>query len=120
MKVLQSRLFRLIVTIFCLISILSLSRSIYGLWGRRDVVGERARVLSEVEVENRRLKDRLTQIDSPGFVEEEVRNKLGLVKEGEKVVLVPRQSGPSTGSGQAEENKDAELPNWKQWWKLFF
>lgn len=125
MKIFQSRLFRLIVTVICLVSVISLSRSIYGLWRKRDVVKERALVLAQAEAENKRLKKELEQVQSPGFVEEEARNKLGLIKPGEQVVMLPDRStvdgqpGGEAGS-QFTETKDNNLPNWKQWWRLFF
>jgi cell division protein FtsB len=106
------------VTMICLVTVVSLLRSIYGLWRRRDIVKERALVLAQTEAENKRLKEDLVQVESPGFVEQEARNKLGLVKEGEKVVLLPQQS--SVNGSQLTEKKDENLPNWKQWWKLFF
>lgn len=118
MKILQNSLFRLIVTIVCLLAVVSLSRTIYGTWRRRDIVKERATVLAQAEAENKRLKDELAQAESPEFIEKEAREKLGLVREGEQIVIMPKSQSPIPNiQSQTESEK---LPNWKRWWRLFF
>lgn len=110
------RLFRLIVIIVSLILVVNVSRSMYSLWAKRDTVQERKNVLTQLKKENEELRRKLNNVQSQEFVEQEARNKLGLVKEGETIVLVPND--PSAGSGQA--NPPAKVPNWQKWWGLFF
>lgn len=115
MKFFKSRLFRLIVAIISLIMVVTLSRSVYDLWRRKDIVSERQRVLRQAEEENRRFKQELAQVQTVEFIEKQVRDKLGLVRPGEAVVIVPKPA-----DNVAAEETGPKLANWQKWWKLFF
>ncbi len=117
MKAVKFRWFKPIVWIIELAVIASLLGSIISLAKKRDVVGERAAALSRIESENARLKRQLAQAQSTSFVEKEARDKLGLVKPGEVVVLVGK--GVSTTSSLLSPG-EATIPRWQQWWQLFF
>lgn len=72
----------------------------------------------KLEAKNRALKEKLTQMQSPQFLEEEVRNKLGLSKKGETIVVIPEDKiklvlGTSSSA-------QIRLPNWLGWLKVFF
>lgn len=69
--------------------------------------------LDKAKEENRRLKVRLTQVNSDSFVEEEARDKLFLVKPGESGVILPHETTENA-------SKKPELPNWQKWLRLFF
>lgn len=61
------------------------------------------------------LKQQLYFSNTPEFIENQAREKLGMVKPGEYVVLAPPP--------KIEEKKPVALdtsPNWKKWWNLFF
>lgn len=115
MKIFKSRLFKLLVLVASLILIVTLSRSVYNLWQRRDIVSQRARELARQKAENQRLKQKLSEVQTPEFVERQAREKLGLVKPGEVVVLVPK-----TEAGSEDQTATQPLPNWQKWWRLFF
>lgn len=115
MKLLRNRLFRLAATVICLVAIFTLSRSILDLIKRRDMIKERQNALLRVEAENKKLKDQLSQVQSPEFIERQAREKLGLVKEGETVVFLPEASASASQSASTQN-----LPNWKKWIRLFF
>ncbi len=120
------RVVRLVIIGVSAILVVNLSRSIWDLWRRRDIVVERQNVLRRLEIEHQRLKDELTYSESPLFIEQEARNRLGLAREGEAVILLPKSQIPSTKSlprrqaGQTNEEKEEVIPNWKKWWRLFF
>lgn len=81
-------------------------------------LSEAADVVYKLETKNKQLKNKLSQIQSPQFLEEEIRNKLGMSKKGETVVVIPEEKLKSVlGASQAAEIK---LPNWLGWWKIFF
>jgi len=85
-----------------------------------DVQAERGR-LAKIEKDNEDLKNQIAQAQSPDFIETEIRNKLGLAKSGEAIVVLPdaailRQLTPQP-SQEADVLPD---PNWKKWLKLFF
>jgi len=113
------RVVRLVIIGVSAILVVNLSRSIWDLWRRRDIVAERQEVLRRLEIEHQRLKDELTYSESPLFIEQEARNRLGLGKEGESVVILPK-SQITNSNDQTNEEKKENFPNWKQWWRLFF
>lgn len=116
MRFFRSKLFRLGVVVVSLVFIVTLSRSIFDLWQKRDMVRERQKELTRVSAENEGLKKKLSEADSPEFIEREARERLGLVKEGEAIVLIPK----ATAAGMLEEQSEIALPNWQQWLRLFF
>lgn len=65
--------------------------------------------------EDKFLTEKLQYVKSNEFVEKEAREKLGLVKEGEHIVIAPPPPQNTLKDGQ----KDAK-ENWKKWWELFF
>ena len=78
-------------------------------------VAEKARKLKE---EQQKLLEKKAYYLSEEFVEEEARNKLNMVKPGETVVILP----PNLAQVLGREEKPAApaIPNWRQWWHLFF
>jgi len=113
-----SPIFRCIWIIIGLIAVIGLSRSLVDLWKRRDVVVERRQALGVVEKENARLKLALEESASPEFIEKQAREKLGMAKSDETVVLLTE----STASSQIQNsiNLQEQKPSWKLWWELFF
>ena len=72
--------------------------------------------LLELRKENEALKNELKYKESNEFAEKEIRDKLGLVKEGEAIVVLPKESGD-----QQQESSDKQTkPNWQKWRDLFF
>lgn len=86
---------------------------------KREVQAEKAR-LTKIEKENKELEVQISKTQSPDFVEKQVRDKLGLVKEGETEVVLPdadtlRKLAPKI----AQEEDMLPDPIWKRWLKLF-
>ena len=76
--------------------------------------------VEKLREENRDLEVKLEEVQSVQFTEKQVRDKLGLAKEGEVVVVLPddeilRKLAPK------HEEEEAELPdpNWRVWLDLF-
>ncbi|MEK7450614.1 MAG: septum formation initiator family protein, partial [Patescibacteria group bacterium] len=63
--------------------------------------------------ENQRLKSALSYSKTQEFIEKEARNKLFMVKTGEQKILISKEAE------KAQEEKE-KLPNWREWWNLFF
>lgn len=75
--------------------------------------------LFKLEAKNKELKIKLSQIKSPEFIEKEARNKLGLSKPGETVIIIPDEKIQEVlASSSAKEQK--RLPNPLGWLKVFF
>jgi len=88
--------------------------SVWRLVKAGDRIKQAKTELSQLESDNLQLKQRLAQIDSPEFIEKEARDKLGLGREGETILILPEQS-----SDQKEDLASDSRPNWKQWWDLY-
>ncbi len=81
-------------------------------------LSQAADAVYKLEVTNKQLKNKLSQIQSLEFIEEEIRNRLGMSKKGETVVVIPEEKLKSVmGTSQALE---VRLPNWLGWLKVFF
>ena len=71
--------------------------------------------LAQEQKKNQFLKERLFYVKTNQFVEEEAREKLGMSRPGEYIVIAPT-SAPLNRE-QIEVNTK---PNWQKWWELFF
>lgn len=70
--------------------------------------------LSMEQQKNKFLKERLSYVKTDRFVEEEAREKLGLTKQGEKIVILPKKGG------KIDQQQAEDKPNWQKWWDVFF
>lgn len=113
------RVIRLIIIVMSAVLIVNLSRSIWDLWRRRDILGQRQSVLQRLEAEHTRLQKELEYVQSPEFIEKEARNRLGMAREGETVIIIPNDKFQMT-NGNTEKRIQETIPNWKKWWRLFF
>ena len=72
----------------------------------------------KLEAKNKDLKNKLAQIQSPAFLEEEIRNKLGFAKKGETVVVIPEDKLKLVlGTSSSAQIRP---PNCLGWVKVFF
>jgi len=76
--------------------------------------------VAKMQKENTELQNRVLLTQSEEFMEKEIRNKLGLVKSGEVVVVLPdaeilKQLAPV----QPQDGESLPEPNWKRWLGLF-
>ncbi len=87
---------------------------------RAEIQKEREKVEKMKEV-NAGLEQAIAEAQSTSFIEKQVRDKLGLAKAGESIVILPdentlRKLAPQT----LDEENLLPDPNWKKWEKLFF
>ncbi|MBI4036592.1 septum formation initiator family protein [Candidatus Daviesbacteria bacterium] len=75
--------------------------------------------LHKLEIKNKELKKKLEGVKSPQFLEQQARDKLGLVKEGEVLVIIPQEKIDQV-LGLSKKVEEVKLPNPLGWWKLFF
>ncbi|PIT89027.1 MAG: hypothetical protein COU27_02575 [Candidatus Levybacteria bacterium CG10_big_fil_rev_8_21_14_0_10_36_7] len=69
--------------------------------------------LEEEETKNRFLKQKLSYVKSSEFVEEQAREKLGMVKSDEYTVV-------SASKTLSNKTAEAPKPNWKKWIEMIF
>jgi len=100
----------------------SLIRNIQTILSSDQKIDSADQKLEEVKVINDELKQEVKKVESEHFVELQARDKLGLAKDGETVVILPdeatlRRMAPPQ---EAFEHSSLPDPNWRRWWKLFF
>jgi cell division protein FtsB len=76
--------------------------------------------LEDLKKEKNELERKLAETQSAEYLEKQLRNKLGLAKEGEIILVLPDEE---TLKKMAPENIEPEEvlpdPTWKKWLKLF-
>lgn len=107
----------IIITIASLLIIKNFVVSIYDLWQKNNLVVEAQKELENEKKKNQNLKKDLAKAQSSKFIEQEARNKLLLVKEGEQKVIIPKELIASQAAKNEVVNNE---PNWKKWLQLFF
>lgn len=106
---------RIILAVVSLGLSISAGRTILELWQRRDIVRVRERELSRLQQDNLQLEKKIGDMKSESYVERIARDQLGMIKEGETIVMLPENA--SFSGTQSTQNI---MSNWRQWWGLFF
>lgn len=110
------RLFRFLVTLMSLIISIGLIRAIWQQRGRWSLVEDRQAVLELEQKKHEELLRRLEEATGSAFIEREARDKLGLARPGDTIVLI----GQSEASGSAGVESTDARSNLEKWWGLFF
>lgn len=103
------------IVIFLLFIIKNIVVSIINLNQNSQIVTNLINQERDEKKQNQFLKERLYYVNTNEFIEKQAREKLGMVKSGEHIVLAPPASSTSS-----EIKINDTIPNWKKWWKLFF
>jgi len=113
----RDKLITTILIIFGLYLIVSSVKDLW-FWSQKGKEMEQSQLKLEQAIgEKAQLEKQLEYVKSNDFVEKEAREKLGMSKPGETVVILPDNVEKIVG-GQ-EEIKNPEIPNWKKWGQLF-
>ena len=83
---------------------------------QKDIIALEQELL-EVETNNSRLSNLIDYLKTDDYAELEAKKRLGLKKQGEKVLLVTKTESVDAVDSDA---KIEDLPNWKNWWNYFF
>lgn len=105
----------LLIIVILLVIIKNIVGSIISLRQNSHIVTELQQQEESEKQKRQFLKQQLYYVNTPQFVESQAREKLGMVKPGEHVVLAP----PTATSESLIISVD-NSPNWKKWWNLFF
>jgi hypothetical protein len=74
-----------------------------------------------MQAETAQLEEQIAVAEGSNFIEKQIRNKLGLVKPGEAIVVLPDAEILKKMAPQIIAEEDVlPDPNWKKWEKLFF
>lgn len=104
-----------LVTLVLISLIVNFSRKAFNLWRSGGKIEEKRKELVALEGENQELKKRAVEVGSPRFIEQEAREKLGLGKENEVVVILP---SPEVSKEESLTPRE-KTSNWEKWWQLF-
>ena len=108
---------QILIIIIGIVLIVSLSRSILKMFKARDELRLVEQKIEELQKEAASLTVKKEFYQSEDFIEQEARNKLNMVKEGETVVVLP--SNLEEIFREREKQPQTSLPNWRQWLNLF-
>ena len=100
-----------------LILVIRTAGNVYRLWKAGGRVEEAQRKLAQAEKENEQLNRQLSEVQTPYFMERQVREKLGYGKPGEIVMVLSEDSSQDPESNN--QDMGAKDPNWKRWRKLY-
>ena len=84
-----------------------------------DRLTETTEVLHSLQVQNEKLKQQLQEVKTPQFIEQQARDKLGLARPGETVVIIPIDKLNQV-LGASQSATIVRLPNWMGWLRLFW
>ena len=98
--------------------IVNLSRNVWRLKKAGGRIEEREKRLRVLEDERRRLLQEKRLLESEEFIEKEARDKLFMAKEGEVVVILPKEV-EELKEKEVEKGREEELANWQKWVRLF-
>ena len=86
---------------------------------RGGIAAEKAKIV-KMKAANEILANQVAQAQKPEFIDKEIRNKLGLVKTGETIVVLPNEEVLRSLAPKLETEQEAlPDPNWKKWVNLF-
>jgi cell division protein FtsB len=105
---------------FVAILIVSLGRNVLRI-SRVDRTIEEARErVDKLKEENEELKRKADEVQSQVYIEKQLRDELGLAKEGEIVLVLPEDKILRKLAPDYEEDQERlPDPNWKKWLDLF-
>jgi len=87
---------------------------------RAQIAADQDKV-AKMQKDNDDLQNKILLTQGSDYMEREIRNKLGLVKSGEAIVVLPdadilRKLAPPN----VQDTESLPDPNWRKWEKLFF
>jgi len=89
-------------------------------------VSQLAKEADKIRRENETLTDRISYFASKDFREQEAKDKLGMKKPEETVLVMKQEPGAEVSEENPLENTERArtesdvLPNYRKWWNLFF
>ena len=107
---------KILLFLLALYSIFNISRSVWRIYRRGDRLMELRREIENLKEEKKRLQEEIVYRQSPEFIEKEARDRLNMVKEGERVVILPAELTPPSTKEKKTSKEVVTEPNWKQWW----
>ena len=109
----KKKIFVLLALILGSYLVFSLGRQVFLLFQAKGRISLAEQKLASVQAEQEKLKNELEYRESNEFVEEEARNRLGLAKEGETIVILPEKlQAEAQGSQNTASQKPSNISRW--------
>lgn len=117
----KKKTLRLLILVLGIYLIVSLVQQSVSLWRAEERIKMAQRKAEEARQENEKLVEELKYVQSEEFVEKEARDKLGLGKEGETIVVLPQDLiEKKVDKVKKEQEEQEKIPNWQQWKEVFW
>jgi len=114
------RFSNLMVILFALFLVVSLIRNANRINKARARIEEKNVDVHELADDNEELKRRIEEIESIEYIERQIRDNLGMVKEGEVVIILPEDDILRGLAPEVYvEAEDIPQANWEKWKELF-
>lgn len=118
----KRRLYQLAIILASLFIIQGLSRGLVELSAQDRRLGRAQTELGKLKQKEVELKQQLEYFQSDEYVEKIARDKLLMAKEGETVLILPKQDENHKSeiiNHISEDKSQEDIPNWKKWAQLF-
>jgi cell division protein FtsB len=111
----------ILLIIFIIALLVSLGRNVVKINKVSKTIEEAQEKVKKLRQENQMLADQAAMAESQEYIEKQLRNELGLVKEDEIVLILPEENILRKLAPKKEEEEETlPDPNWKEWVYLFF
>ena len=119
-KKIYEKFVSLILLILLLILSLSLFRSISKTKQNALLIKKERDRVEALSKEKQRLEEELQKVHSEEYIEKQLRDTLGLAKDGEIVLILPDEEVVKKFAPEYDEEEETlPDPNWKKWAKMF-
>ena len=109
----------IVALIVSVVVLFSLTRNVWRTWNKRNVVTQREIELERIQKRHDELAQTLQEAETDGYVEKEAREKLGLSKPHERIVVIPEYTNIATYSALPSLEEVQIAPRY-QWYGLFW
>lgn len=109
-----------LLLIFIFVLVLTLVRNIQKIQSANRKIRNTQEEVERLMKEQKELEEELSKVNSEEYIEKQLRDRLGMAKEGEIVIILPDEAIVKRFAPKLEDEQDSlPDPNWKKWAKLF-
>lgn len=91
-------------------------KTLYQSYQVRREVEDLKTSISEMQLSNKELSEQIIYYQSASYKEKIARERMGLQKPGEQVIVILPEAKPKVTEAEVEDS----LPNYQKWYNFFF
>jgi len=119
-KIKAKKILGLVVWFLTILLLLSTVKNLGKVANMRVTVQKEKDKVEKMKEENSKLEEQIAQTQGEAYIEKQIRDKLGLARQGEAIVVLPDAEILRKLAPQMPVEEDSlPDPNWKKWMKLF-